>query len=154
MKRTNVMLVLIALLFGVGLLAGRWWRSDPAAAAIALRVDQDCDITTQRCALQAPGLHLSLALGPNPAVMQPFSVTLAEADSRGPDLDEAIIGFSMDGMDMGLNRYRLEPAENGSWQAWVTLPVCASGRHDWRAELLLKSRSGEHYWAQLPFVTH
>lgn len=34
-------------------------------------------------------------------------------------------------MDMGVNRYRLEPAGAGVWQANVVLPVCVAGRSNW-----------------------
>lgn len=51
--------------------------------------------------------------------------------------------FAMQGMEMGLNRYRLLAASNpNTWQATITLPVCVQGRSDWEMLLEVESEDG------------
>ena len=157
MKLKNMTIVLIAVLVAGGLLAGYWLKPPPSPQAEELVIDTFCDVTTDRCAIEGKGkaaaLNLTLELGPNPAVMEPFTVTLTDWGDEELQLDDAIISFSMVGMDMGLNRYRLEAQGDGVWQGQATLPVCAAGRRDWQADLRLTTAAGEHYQVQALFVT-
>ena len=61
------------------------------------------------------------------------------------------IDFSMAGMDMGRNRYRLEAADKGHWTGTVVLPICASGRVDWFATLSVRTDE-KHWQASFPFA--
>lgn len=55
--------------------------------------------------------------------------------------------FQMTGMDMGFNRYDLQPSGDDLFVSRVTLPVCISGRHDW---ILYLDLNGARY--ALPFT--
>jgi hypothetical protein len=79
-----------------------------------------------------------------PSALQPFVLTV-----RAPEGKQVYAEFVMQGMEMGLNRYRLERQLNEEWQGRVTLPVCVSGRRDW---LLILEVDGERY--ALAFVTN
>jgi len=156
--KTTVML--LAALFVGGLLAAYWLQQDPQPPAAELAIDPFCDVTTTRCSIEGSGdsaaLNLTLELGSEsaaPAVMEVFPVTLTDWGDDDLQLDEALISFSMVGMDMGLNRYRLEAQGDGVWQAQATLPVCAAGRRDWQADLLLTTAAGKRYRVQTLFVT-
>jgi len=72
-----------------------------------------------------------------PQVMKPFKVSI-EANGA----DEVHISFAMQGMAMGLNRYRLIKQADSTWQAEVTLPVCVQGRSYWDALIELKTTDG------------
>jgi hypothetical protein len=61
------------------------------------------------------------------------------------------VTFFMRGMDMGLNRYRLDADTRGEWKGRVTLPVCMSGRSDWIAAVALTT-AVRKYEVQIPFV--
>ena len=152
MKGKTALGVLVAALFAAGLLAGSW-RNANAPSATELTLQTACDVTRTQCAIQGDGLNLTLKLAPAPAVMEPFMVTLTDQDGRALQLDEAIVSFNMVGMDMGLNRYRLTAQGDGSWQGKATLPVCATGRRDWQADLLLSTPAGKTYHVQTEFVT-
>lgn len=76
-----------------------------------------------------------------PATMQPFELEVMARD--GADLHAS---FQMQGMEMGMNRYRLV-REGGKWRARVMLPACIQGRRDW---VLLLEISGKFY--EIPFV--
>ena len=159
MNVKNIMMVPLVALVAGGLLASYWFKPQASSPADELVIDTFCDVTTDRCAIEgkdagtAAGLNLTLELGPNPAVMEPFTVTLTDWGDQDLQLDDAVISFSMVGMDMGLNRYRLEAQGDGVWQGQATLPVCAAGRRDWRAELLLTTAAGERYQVEALFVT-
>lgn len=79
-----------------------------------------------------------------PSALQPFVLTV-----RAPKGTQVYAEFVMQGMEMGLNRYRLEHQPNGAWQGRVTLPVCVSGRRDW---LLVLEVDGERH--ALAFTTN
>lgn len=72
-----------------------------------------------------------------PSALQPFVLSV-----RAPEGKQLHAEFVMQGMEMGLNRYRLERQPNGEWQGRVTLPVCVSGRRDW---LLILEMDGERH---------
>ncbi|CUA81565.1 MULTISPECIES: hypothetical protein [Gulbenkiania] len=76
-----------------------------------------------------------------PANGRPFEIVLTGAGGQAPSAE-----FSMQGMDMGFNRYRFV-ADGKVWRARVTLPVCSTGRADW---LMTLEVDGRHY--QLGFT--
>ena len=73
-----------------------------------------------------------------PKVMQPFSLVVEIAEAEKVDAS-----FTMAGMEMGFNRYKLVRRADQRWEAEVTLPVCARSRNDWLL-LLDVSRDGAH----------
>lgn len=63
-----------------------------------------------------------------PQIMQPFQLKLATENNA---VSEVYASFAMEGMEMGLNRYKMRQIGESLWQAEVTLPVCVRGRADW-----------------------
>lgn len=61
-----------------------------------------------------------------PSALKPFVLTIT-----APAAQEVYVELQMQGMDMGLNRYRLLHQANGEWRASITLPACVTGRRDW-----------------------
>ncbi len=101
------------------------------------------------CRVENGGLSVEVRMGPDIHALQPFLVQL----DSGNDLDiaEILVAFSMRGMDMGWNRYRLETDGAGGWQAQVTLPICVSGRSDWLADFEI-SAAGQRLQFSVPFI--
>lgn len=93
------------------------------------------------CALPQAGLHVRFDR--QPAALQRFRIFLQLPQAR-----EVHAGFSMRGMEMGFNRYRLLPDGPGRWQAEVMLPACVQGRSDW---LMMVEGDGRRY--EVPFVS-
>lgn len=60
---------------------------------------------------------------------KPFTVEIA-----GPAEAPAAL-FDMQGMEMGVTRYRFQPAGERRWRAEVMLPVCISGSQAWLAQV-------------------
>lgn len=139
---------LIALV--IGLRSLRPGADDAAQPATLLQAAADCDSARQACAARGEDLEFELRLGPSVRPMEAFDVRLRGL--RGAlDADAQIsVEFQMRGMDMGLNRYRLEPAADGAWQGRAMLPVCTTGRSDWIARVEIAQR-GRRWTAELPF---
>lgn len=125
--------------------------ADSGAGAQALAVDKGCSIAQTTCrANGARSLEVQLVGDIQPLV--PFEMTARFAEAAG--VRAVVVEFYMVGMDMGLNRYTLQPVADadGMWRGTVTLPVCLAGRADWYAEVRTETAEGR-YLARFPFET-
>lgn len=75
----------------------------------------------------------------SPQILKPFVLNIELEDKA---TTEVYASFAMEGMDMGLNRYKMKQVGEGLWQAEVTLPVCARGRADWLMQINAKNYLG------------
>jgi len=92
-----------------------------------------CPDLSRVCSVTA-GLNISTDHPPQ--IMRPFKLLI-----NASEMTPIAASFAMQGMDMGLNHYRLIKQENGSWAADVTLPVCIRGRSSWLLELEVEMHS-------------
>ena len=86
-----------------------------------------CVDPVQGCVFTHRGMPAQLRFSRHPTPMQPFSVEL-----RVSGVMHASAEVQMVGMDMGFNRYDLQTTGPGIFVAHITLPVCVSGRRDWK----------------------
>ncbi len=93
-----------------------------------------CDPTQRACHAIGDDLSLDLHLQGRVSALKSFPV-LVRLRSRTTDATAVTIAFTMPGMDMGVNRYRLQRQADGRWIGNVLLPVCATGRKDWLADV-------------------
>jgi hypothetical protein len=101
------------------------------------------------CRADAAGLSIRVQSGAPPRALTAFPVS---AHTSGTAVVEAVtVTFIMEGMAMGLNRYRMLGDGAGGWRAEVVLPICVSGRGDWTAEFEL-SGAGRRAVLKVPFV--
>ena len=84
----------------------------------------NCAALTHGCALDHDKLFVKTDRAPTP--LKPFSLTVLAPATQAVNVE-----VQMQGMEMGLNRYRLIRQANGEWRASITLPVCVTGRRDW-----------------------
>ncbi|MDD2884184.1 MAG: hypothetical protein PHT48_03955 [Dechloromonas sp.] len=127
-------LLLIALLIVVGyklspLLQPQVDRSLPLAA---------CDLQQTACDLDLGGgarLHLDVGKRPVPLV-QPFAVRL---QVEGMAAKSAVLDFTGVDMNMGINRFDLQPAGAGLFEGSASLPVCVSGQMLWQLQVVIHS---------------
>lgn len=139
-------LILIA---AVAFLAVAAWRLQPA---------QKTPLTTLPCVDIVQGCgnrHLQIHFNQIPQAMQPFRLQINTANAL--KVKQVHASFTMQGMDMGLNRYRLTPQTNdirdyGIWIANVTLPVCMQGRGNWVMTLEMDTAMGKEQY-QLTFTS-
>lgn len=104
---------------------------------------EGCDASVRSCQLARDGVEMRLALEKNIRTMQPFQLQLHLAGIQQP-VEAVNVEFFMEGMDMGVNRYRLLHHENG-WKGEITLPICVAGTGDWRAEVEVKTQERRYH---------
>ena len=114
-----------------------------------LVLEQGCQVR-QGCEAQGDGMVVKVVMGPELKPLKPFALTL-QVTGSDPVRDITVHLFMKD-MDMGLNRYRLQPLEAKRWTADITLPVCTSGRGDWLADIEIRGTKARYRMA-VPFVT-
>ena len=138
----------IACLVGLLLLLSCEQFQQPPVAAVQLALSEPCDVQLG-CRAAGESLTATVIFTGDVRALQPFPVkVLLEA---GGQLESVTVAFSMQGMDMGRNRYSLSGDSMGVWNAMVTLPICATRRTDWLADFDLLA-AGRHYRLQVPFV--
>ena len=123
---------------------------DSSLAVSRLVLSQPCDIR-QGCRAEGASLVAIVTFEAEPRALQPFPIRIQLGGEQR--VDAVTAAFSMQGMDMGLNRYRLIPDSSDGWSADVTLPICASGRTDWLAQFEL-AVAGQRVQFEVPFVLH
>lgn len=129
--RTKTLLALAALLLAGGHFAVRQWRAGQQPAAETV-VQTNCD-PNQGCTLP-DGSRIRFAA----ARHRPFDITL---ENVPPQIQQAEVSFSMDGMDMGFNRFPLQRQADGSWlAAQIRLPVCTDRRDGYLADIRIGSQ--------------
>lgn len=121
----------ILLICAIGLIfaGGFYWRKSAIESPVVIA----CTDITQGCGNQ----QLQVKFDHKPQIMQPFTLSV-----NMPHVTELHASFAMQGMPMGLNRYRLLPQPGGDWQANVMLPVCIQGRSDWDMLIEAKTATG------------
>jgi len=117
----------------------------PTALPVSvLDVPAGCDLA-QGCRATGERISLQVQFDAPAVALQPFPISLHISS------DTVMLTFSMRGMDMGLNRYRLSGNARSGWKGNVTLPICVSGRSDWIALFELTTATRK-YQVQMPFV--
>lgn len=83
----------------------------------------------------------TMRFAPSPKPLEPFAVVVTGAHKP------ISVAFEMLGMQMGENRFSFQRQANGIWRAEALLPVCVSGRSDWRAVLRFENAAFEFAFA-------
>ena len=144
----SVMFSRTLLLCALCLLAACDQAPGTAASAVSLTLALPCDIHSG-CTARNNELVMNVRFGTIPRALQPFPMQVSiESDKT---VESVTVGFSMRGMDMGHNRYRLVAAASHDWKGNVTLPICSAGRSDWLADIEVMV-AGKRYRLALPFV--
>jgi len=110
-----------------------------------------CDAAIESCQIVSGPISISLALGPDvkPLVSFPIELTI----EGGGGYPQAVVAdFQMQGMDMGMNRYRMQSSTQTVWRGKATLPICTASRMDWLAVIEF-TLNGQPYRAVFPFHT-
>jgi len=119
-----------------------FWRTPNTAKD----VQADCATPERGCSLQVDGRMIRFGMQGELKSLAPFQIWLEMPDSP---VAKAEARFTMEGMDMGFNLYRLRPDAQGVLRATVTLPICVTGRRDWNMILEV-----ENLRINVPFVTN
>ncbi|MFQ5643567.1 MAG: hypothetical protein ACE5FQ_07690 [Thiogranum sp.] len=131
-----------------GLLLSCGQAQEPQAPAAQLVLSTPCDVQ-RGCRAVGASIAATVIFGSDVRGLQPFPVkVLLDTVDR---VESVTVAFSMQGMDMGWNRYSLGGDSMSAWNAAVTLPICSTGRTDWVADFDVLA-AAEHYRFQVPFV--
>lgn len=117
------------------------------AETVAMAVETDCDARTSACRARVGEVRLQLQLEPTLRPLQAFGI---ELKAEGWQPQQVAIYFSMQGMEMGLNRFLLQP-QDGLWRGSAMLPVCTDRRNDWLATVFV-THQGRRYRAEFGFT--
>lgn len=156
MKRIGGLLIVLVLAGLAGYLIGRPAPQDPPPRQLHLAVD--CQPVGTLCTASDKRHRIALRLDSELGYLKPFSIEV-EVGGFGPAAIEGItVTFTMTGMDMGLNRFRLQPVDTSGiptrYQGQGMLPVCVTGRSDWQALVEVRTEDAR-YQARFDFnVTH
>jgi hypothetical protein len=101
-------------------------------------VSLNCPDMAQGCSIES----LNVSTNHSPQILQPFELSVRFNGDGMMSPSEVYASFAMDGMEMGLNRYRMVKKAGNLWVAEVTLPVCVRGRADWILEIESNTRLG------------
>lgn len=145
---------LLSVALAIAILGGLWFlrpgRDATPGDAVPLRVAAGCDSAQQACVASGKDLEFEVRLGPPVRPMEAFEIRLHGLRDTLAAEAQISVEFQMRGMDMGLNRYRLERAADGDWRGRATLPVCTTGRSDWLARVDVVQH-GRRWMAEMPF---
>lgn len=144
----KILIIFLLVLLVVSYMLGQWLRSGNQPEGVYQHMQyRPCDPGVDVCKAFIYDHELTFRFMQPASPMTPFTVVLR---SKSFEPESISVEFTMPGMDMGENRYRLQAVEPGLWQAQVVLPVCSMGRSDWVGHLYLKGK--EHNWkADFPF---
>lgn len=154
MKLKTLLVMVITLVLLAAVVASWLWHPkdisvlglDPQHLVLDARAD--CQAAPGPCVFKADKLRLSLSLPGPLRPLEPFEMHL---QVEGLVVEQAVATFTMQGMEMGLNRYVLRPSSQG-WRGKALLPVCSEQRKDWRVAINLRASDGD-YRVVFPFRT-
>ncbi|MFO8156447.1 MAG: hypothetical protein ACQERR_01095 [Pseudomonadota bacterium] len=136
--RNAVLAILLGIAIGAGYILLDQRAPDPEARAdVAVT---DCRPTPGPCAAEVHGGRVRLSMAENIRELDQFPLEVAVDGFTG--VERVVVRFDMAGMDMGLNRYRLESDDRGNWRGEAMLPVCTADRVDWWATVAVEHAGG------------
>lgn len=97
-----------------------------------------CTPVGQACSVTRDGRSIGLQL---PSDIQPLSRFPMTVYLEGIRARVVTVEFTMQGMDMGVNRFGLREGQD-AWTGEAILPVCTTGRVDWVATVQTVTADG------------
>lgn len=133
--------------------SGGWFPGtgpERTVEVVQLVTEPGCTPLGRPCRALGTGMTVAFELAAEARPMRAFPVRVAVGGDADRSADAVSVEFLMEGMDMGLNRFRLQRREPGQWGAQVTLPICTTGRSDWLAVVDVDT-ADRRYRARFPF---
>lgn len=135
MKKTLFALLFIALITALPALYLKFIETknkEPSEVILIPFPDTDCRPNTQRCIVSLLDRQLSFFFPKKALYLQAFPVEVFVSGFNEKKLESIRVRFEMLEMNMGFNQVQLS-ANKDLWSANAMLPLCASGRSDWKA---------------------
>lgn len=131
LPRWGLPLFIALALIAIAIMGTRSKQPHPAQTIACVDPVRGCVFTHRG---QTAQLHFSHP----PQPLQAFTMTVRASSARQVHAE-----FQMQGMEMGLSRYVLAASAPGLFAAPITLPVCVSGRRDWKLYLQIDAQRYE-----------
>ncbi|MEJ2141722.1 MAG: hypothetical protein P8Y24_05100 [Gammaproteobacteria bacterium] len=99
-----------------------------------------CKSLVTGCKASVGNRNLEIRFPDNIVFLKKFPIEIRFPEKNTNLLDHVIVDFQMAGMNMGVNKYRLQQSEKNKslWIGEGVIPVCTTGRTDWQAIVSLK----------------
>lgn len=121
----------------------------PQQLTIQFQDNTDCDLAKQTCTTQFTDLQVQVTLPQQPIYLKPFASTVRASGNSSAAIMIVRVHFVMLNMQMPTPVTILQATPSAvdserSWQGNTILPVCVSGRHDWRVIIELESATTQY----------
>ena len=140
MREWLLLVVAVLMLFAGYLLqkSGIFDENSTSRANAAVFVS-DCDLRLGGCEIDASGQELTFTIDPRDIqALRPLKVS-ANFHGNVGDLPESVsVEFEGVNMDMGYNRFVLEPSNSGLYTARAMLPACTAETMHWLIHLYVE----------------
>lgn len=143
---------------GVGLLAlavaslfaYKYWQPQAELPVVSAALSS-CDVQQGACSTVIEGLGaVALTIAPRPIpLVEPLTIRV---ETKIPAVRKLDVDFSGVDMNMGYNRFTLQPVADGLYEGSGMLPVCMRSRMIWEAKVML-TMGDVVYVAPFRFVT-
>ncbi len=119
-------------------------RSAQQHLAVQSQDNSECDLARQTCIAQFADMQVQVELPQQPVYLKPFVLKVRTRGNSSVAITTVRAHFVMQDMQMPTPVTTLQAmpsADDGerSWQGNAILPVCISGRHDWRVVIELET---------------
>ena len=96
---------------------------------------EKCKSQQPICEAELNELNVKISFEKDIYYLQPFMISVLTENKASIEIESIHVDFKMEGMDLGLNRFRLSKVSyNNKKQKWTgkaILPICVTGRADW-----------------------
>lgn len=110
-------------------------------AAQTLDWNPECDLRSGNCELQLPDGGV-VQFGITPRSLPLLEPMTLDVMVTGTDVGSVEVDFAGVSMNMGFNRTKLKPADDGKFSGSIILPVCVRNRMEWQANVMLGTDAG------------
>ena len=149
LKTVNIVigLVLVALLMFAGsylekLLNQGGGQTDKY---VPMKTASPCDLNSQTCMANIEQRSVRLRFKQTVKYLTRFDVEVVTDGFASSEIESMSVDFSMLDMTMGINRFSLKRTDKKDvWQGMAILPVCITGRSDWRVKLYLANSQTDY----------
>lgn len=98
--------------------------------------ESGCRLDLQECIISLNNKALTVSTTGELLPLKPFIIKIQDPSSS---IKKAFVDLSMVDMDMGTNQFTFEQLTSTAWQASVIIPVCTTGRRDWKVDFTIKT---------------
>jgi len=149
LKTVNIVigLVLVALLMFAGSYLEKLLNQGDGQKDkyVLMKTTSPCDLNSQACMANIEQRSVRLRFKQTVKYLTRFDVEVVTDGFASSEIEAMSIDFSMLDMTMGINRFSLKRTDKKDvWQGMAILPVCITGRSDWRVKLYLANSQTDY----------